>query len=292
MHSLFRTLITKFILSKYFYLLGMFFVRISRKLKKRYSSNQKEFVTINNFMGRISMRIDRNSYMGGSIFWNGFHHASELIFLNKYLKSDMTFIDIGANQGEFTLFAADKLRNGHVLAFEPTPFQLGLLEQNVQLNKFNHVSIQKFGLFDKNCEMDVYTSDATEMDGSVNEGLSSLFQAGGRNIVEARIELKVFDELFFNQLTQVDVVKIDIEGAELFALKGMQKTIAKFKPLILMEVNETAMTEAGYTKDDLLSFLKPFNYKIFQIFRGKPKEIDNLDEVVFGNFIFTTRDLN
>ena len=91
------------------------------------------------------MRVDRNSYMGGSIFWNGFHHASELIFLNKYLKSDMTFIDIGANQGEFTLFAADKLKDGSVLAFEPTPFQLGLLEQNVQLNNFSHVSIHKFG---------------------------------------------------------------------------------------------------------------------------------------------------
>ncbi len=91
MIRLYRALTTKLIISEYFYLLGMVLVRLSRKLKKRYSSNKKEFVTIKNFMGNISMRLDRNSYMGGSIFWNGFHHASELIFLNRYLKSEMTF---------------------------------------------------------------------------------------------------------------------------------------------------------------------------------------------------------
>jgi FkbM family methyltransferase len=292
MHRFYRFITTKLILTESFYLLGMIFVRLSRKLKKQFSSSEKEFVTIKNFMGDISMRVDRNSYMGGSIFWNGFHHASELIFLNKYLKADMTFIDIGANQGEFTLFAAKKIKNGFVHAFEPTPFQLGLLEHNLILNKFENVSIHKFGLFDKNCTMDVFTSDNPESDGAVNEGLSSLFKAGGRNIVEATIELKVFDELFFDVLDRLDVVKIDIEGAELFALKGMMKSIDKFRPLILMEINEIAMQEAGYTKEDLLSFLLPFEYKFYKIYRGKPIKLSSLEEVVFGNFIFTTEELS
>ncbi|NBU90619.1 MAG: hypothetical protein EBS12_04115, partial [Flavobacteriia bacterium] len=68
----------------------MVLVRLSRKLKKKFISYQKEFVVIDNFMGNIQMRVDKNSYMGGSIYWNGFHHINELLFLKGFLKSDMT----------------------------------------------------------------------------------------------------------------------------------------------------------------------------------------------------------
>ena len=61
MHRFYRFITTKLILSESFYLLGMIFVRLSRKLKKQFSSSEKEFVTIKNFMGDISIRLDRNN---------------------------------------------------------------------------------------------------------------------------------------------------------------------------------------------------------------------------------------
>ena len=115
MHRIYRFITTKLILNPITYLFGMVLVRLSRKLKKKFISYQKEFVVIDNFMGNIQMRVDKNSYMGGSIYWNGFHHINELLFLKGFLKSDMTFIDVGASNKQEVLDMGIKKRKSYCI---------------------------------------------------------------------------------------------------------------------------------------------------------------------------------
>jgi FkbM family methyltransferase len=236
-------------------------------------------------MGKISMRVDINSYMGGSIYWVGFHHVSELLFLKTILKKEMTFVDIGANQGEFSLFAASILKEGKVIAFEPVSYQLSLLIDNVKLNEFENIEINNYGLLNKSTSLGAFTSDESSIDGG-NEGLSSLYKSSSRNQFEEIIDLKVFDEEYFEKLNRLDIVKIDIEGAELFALQGMEKSISKFRPLIILEMNAETFSNAGYKMSDVFEFLNKYSYKPFRISRGILKELDENELTSFSNVAF------
>jgi len=66
-------------------------------------------VTLHDIDKDITMQVDISKSMGASFFWTGFHELNEWRFLNKYLTPEMTFFDIGSNQGEYALFAGKRL---------------------------------------------------------------------------------------------------------------------------------------------------------------------------------------
>lgn len=265
---------------------GMMVVRLGRFLRERnYKSNQKaDFHEIKMF-GDIKISVDRYSYMGGSIFWTGFHHINEALFLKNFLKPQMTIVDIGANQGEFSLLASSIIRQGKVMAFEPVIYQRSLLEKNKELNKFSQLEIFPFGLSNTENKLPIFTSKNTTLHHGVHEGLSTLYSSGDRNELQEEIELKVFDELFYKNLKRLDFIKIDIEGAELYALQGMKKTIKKFLPLVLIEINEDTFNAAGYTTLDVIAFFKTLNYKFFRINKGKLSQEPISEFNEWGNYI-------
>ncbi len=234
---------------------GMVVIRFGRWLRRKFYKdlNNADFQTIEFFNG-TKIYLDRFTYMGGSIFWTGFHHLNEALFLKNILKSNMSFVDIGANQGEFSLIAASILSSGKILSFEPVSQQRALLEKNKIINNFKQIEIYSFGLGNKNSELPIYTSANTSLHHGRHEGLSSLYSSSDRNILQEVIQIKVFDDLFFNDLDRLDFIKIDIEGAELFALEGMVKRIQKFKPIILIEINEETFNAANYTTKDVVEF--------------------------------------
>lgn len=268
------------------YLLGMFFFRLSRKIRIIINKNAKnqDFRLTNNCLGNLKMNLDINSYMGGCIYWSSYHHVSESIYLNRTLKNDMNFIDIGANQGEFSLLASKIIKKGKILSFEPLSSNVKKIKKNVELNNIHNIEIYPHGLSDKQGDLPIYTSISND-EGGINDGLSTLYSSNSKSTFEEIVSLKVFDDLFFEKLDRIDFVKIDIEGSELFALKGMSKSLEKFKPQLLIEINDECFKSAGYSTKQLIDFLSLFNYKVFRLFRGNliPHHGDFL---VWGNYIF------
>ncbi len=280
-----RFFINTFITKKITYLPSMVLVRLSRKLRFKNFKSSEEMILVNNCMGTIKMEVDKNSYMGGSIYWSGFHHINEMLYLKSFLKPEMTFIDIGANQGEFSLFAASKLTKGKVISFEPVKKQYNYFVKNIELNQFKNIELNHYGLSNEVGKLPIYTSNKPELHGGVHEGLSTLYKSGERVDFEQTVDLKIFDEEYLDKLSRIDFVKIDIEGAELFALKGMQKHIEKFRPDILIEINDDTFTAAGYTVNDVLDFLTIFNYKPYKLHRGQISKHNNVFSD-WGNYIF------
>jgi FkbM family methyltransferase len=279
----------KLLYSNSTYFLGMVFIRLGRKLKKGLTSKQyqEQNTLVSNFGGNVKMWVDINSYMGGSIFWCGFHHVAEVLFLNRFLKPESVFVDIGANQGEFSMFAASQLPLGKVYAFEPVKKQFERLKENKQLNQFHHVELFNFGLSDKPGTLPIYTSEDTSLHSGWHDGLSTLYAAGDRNILQQEVELKVFDAHFLSQLTRLDVVKIDIEGAELYALKGMKEALIKFKPAVLIEMNNDTFKAAGYSIEVMDDFLRRLGYKAHAIKHGKLHEVKKEDVFVnWANYVY------
>ncbi|MBT1705496.1 FkbM family methyltransferase [Chryseosolibacter indicus] len=246
--------------------------------KRAALSSGSNITLIENFDSNIKLKIDINRTMGCAIYWTGFHEYKELLFLHKYLMPDMVFIDVGANLGEYTLFCCKRLANGRVLSFEPLPSIRKFLLENIELNGFKNAIVYDCGLSDENKRLAIYEVEDT------HEGLATIYP--GERVIKQKIEveLKRMDDALVNQ-NRVDFIKIDIEGAELMALRGGLNTIKKFRPIVMLELNQKTYEAAGYTIEDIHIFFKELNYQSYSIERrGKISKCESMP--LFGNILF------
>ena len=171
-----------------------------------------------------------------------FYEGKELNGLKKLFPKGGTFVDIGANVGNHSLFAALFLEAGRVLPIEPNPLAYRLLVQNVLVNGLEKVfDLSKLG---------VGLSDADAGGFAMEERTRNL---GGAKMLSGKGELQVYrgDVLFADETP--DMIKIDVEGMEMAVLAGLKAVIGKHKPVLLVEVdnqNEDAFMvwakDAGY----------------------------------------------
>lgn len=176
--------------------------------------------------------------------------------LRKYFSLDKgIFIDIGANIGKYTVKIGNQLKDrGKVIAIEPQPANFKALEKNVKLNNLKNVYLKKVACSDSNGFTKFYIDYIGDYDGRH----SLIKNKRSRKKIKVRIQKLDFilDEL---KIKEVDLIKIDVEGAESLVLKGALKTLKNSHPKIIFE----AWDENYLNK--IKEVLKPFNYKIKQI---------------------------
>jgi FkbM family methyltransferase len=189
------------------------------------------------------------------------------IFLT-HLKEGDTFLDIGANVGMFSLIASRVLKNkGIIHAFEPSQAIFNTLSQNIANNDCQNVHLHRIALSDSEGTMTLriptneFGTDAFAYLSS-NTGASE-----SPNNQSETVQVKTLDNfLSENKIDKVDIIKIDIEGAELLCFKGAEKLLSSpNKPIILFECfEELCSSRFNYSMMDLLKFLDAKNYKIEQ----------------------------
>lgn len=239
-------------------------MQVLKKLfSKKYTTSEWRIFS---FRG-ISMKVDISKSMGLAIYWRGAHDWRPIFAMEKLVKKGNTLVDIGANQGEYSLWSAKMVGNeGKVYAFEPFSAIFERLKDNLNLNpKFQKtiIPIQK-GLSDKQGKLKLYSSDLS------NEGVNTLFKNEDSIFLE-EINLSTLD-LEWERLgmPKLDVIKIDVEGAELPVLIGAEKTISKYSPVLFIEINQEACKSAGYEASDIFEFLSKLGYSFELIgLRGK-----------------------
>ncbi len=218
---------------------------------------QDRTILIDDFDGDIRIFCHLNEHMGSQLFWHGSYSSGQLSVLDGILRDGMTFVDVGANQGEFSLFAAKRLPHGRVIAFEPMTEMFERLNRNVEVNGFQTVQTVKQGLWSEPSRHELYWSDERFSDGSFHEGLGTVFPSAARSTPVEEIECTSLDEFVeANQIRAIDVVKIDVEGSELHVLSGASEALARFRPVLIMEADRTAAADAGIGLDPLLDFVE------------------------------------
>jgi FkbM family methyltransferase len=133
------------------------------------------------------------------------------------LQSGDRVVDAGAFPGDYTLFAAKKVGpEGHVYALEPDDKNREILERNLRKARIENVTVIPYGLW--NCEDTLYLNQ---------QGLASQIQEGA----DLSIKVQTLDQLVCDyKIEKMDVLKMDIEGAELQALEGAASTLSRFRP--------------------------------------------------------------
>jgi len=183
-------------------------------------------------------------------FYVDLHEYREMIFVNKVLKKQDIFIDIGANIGSYSIIAGSRCNN--VYSFEPLPTTFNILKKNIVFNDFeNKINAFNIGLsFEKNklkFTNDLDTVNHVALDNSSN------FSEVSVDKLDNIIELK--DKDYF--------LKIDVEGFELNVIKGATKLLSSGNIFaILIETNDST-EKYGFNKSEIFSFLKKYNYEPF-----------------------------
>ena len=157
-----------------------------------------------------------------------FYEPRELAAIKAHFPHGGTFVDIGANVGNHSLYVAGFMAPGKVIPFEPNPAAYRLLIANIAMNGFldvfdlSHLGV---GLADRVADGFAMVEQPRNLGGSkMREG-----QDGDLQVVVGDEALKAVSP---------DMIKVDVEGMEMMVLRGLEATIARTRPILLLEIDD------------------------------------------------------
>ena len=197
-------------------------------------------------------------------YWLGTYEVSLLESAVKLIQPGWVIYDIGANVGYLTvLFAKLTGREGKVYAFEPLPANIERLTKNVEVNGISEqVIICPYAIGDRRDEVVFYVGNSDDT-GKVESVVSVKEKENNEKITVEMISLDEFVEQGNDCYPQL--IKIDIEGAEILAIKKMKTILQEIKPIIIIEIHSKDAGQIVWNE------LAKYNYKVNKL--DKPKEI-------------------
>jgi len=196
------------------------------------------------------MRIDWHNHRA---FVYGVWEHEVVKTLSEEVARGSFVIDIGAHIGFYTLLLSKLVgANGKVIAFEPLSTNFRVLEENLRLNRCSQTQAINKAVMDRSYSMMVTLPAMEPFPGSV----SLLADYGGDRVKVAAVSL---DEFLADIDASVRLIKMDVEGAEEFVLRGARKTIEAFHPTLVMEVHHP---EVAPEKHPAVVLLEDWQYKL------------------------------
>jgi FkbM family methyltransferase len=219
----------------------------------------------------------------------GVYEAEESPYLLRAGEGAQVVFDIGANVGFYSLHWASRIaQGGQIHAFEPVPSTFAWLKRNVEINHLTEVvRTNNFGLSDEKKTLSIYLPAVS---GCGAASIKNLHPEESSQVVE--VDVRTLDDYVSEAgLSRIDLIKIDVEGAELFVIKGGFKTIAQTKPLIFMELLRKWSKPFGYHPNEVLALLGEIGYRCYTFEDNKVIPFDTMtEETVQTNFFFAHPD--
>jgi len=211
------------------------------------------------------MQLDLHEQVSRMIYFLGTHEPNETALVERILQPDWVVIDIGAQIGFYTLLIAHKLdpSMGRVYSVEANPRTYQRLRYHVMTNELHHVTVMNRAIGEESGTVDLYPGP------DHNTGLSSVHERK-RGIVPVTVSQITLDELVHKYgLRRCDLIKIDVEGAEGGVLRGGRRTLERFKPRLLIELNKPMLERSGTSPATLAVSLSDLGYKFYDVANGR-----------------------
>jgi FkbM family methyltransferase len=210
------------------------------------------------------MELDLSDDLERCTYFVGRYYDLDIqLLLDVLLKPGNTFLDIGANVGMTTLHGASRVTNeGRVIAFEPQPACCRKIKRHLELNSIRHVTLHNVGLADKDQELTL----AIPGGGTI---MAHVQTDPAPDVANIRVPIRCGDD-FVRDVKGNLTIKIDVEGYELYALRGLIDTIAKYQPPIIIEFCRHYFQRAGTNEGEVMRFFEEQNYEPYEISLRKP----------------------
>ncbi|MDI1314719.1 FkbM family methyltransferase [Prosthecobacter sp.] len=194
---------------------------------------------------------------------------ADLDIIRSLLKPGDTMIDVGANIGFTAMEGAHAVgRQGVVHAIEPHPFIHRCLEENLSLNMLSPPQVQRYAVAVADALGETgaqFTDDRRDdMNFMIPKGA---VQHSGMSNKSITVPVTTLDVLF-PDLLHCDLLKIDVEGAELAVLRGASSLLKKTRR-ILIEAGDPNSVRYGFTAGDLLAHLESAGFEVRSMDQGK-----------------------
>jgi FkbM family methyltransferase len=218
----------------------------------------------------LRYRGNLNNGIEFALFYYGAFEKPLLYFLRDCLlglgqsaEEKLVFCDVGANIGQHSLFMSRFAQQVH--AFEPFSEVSARLDAHIKLNKIDNIRLHPLGLSDENGSLPFFAPAGSNR--GVGSFVSDSIQRGNQAIGELRIARA--DDYFREQeITRVDLIKIDVEGFEARALAGMREILRQQRPVVVCEVSYGEELSFGSREAFLASL--PDNYCLYCFDTRKP----------------------
>lgn len=209
-------------------------------------------------VGDHEMVLDERDSLKLSV--NGVYEEFETGFLKRQVKSGDVVVDLGANIGYYTLLFAKWVgAKGKVYAFEPEPENFEILKKNVELNGYKNVVLENKAVGERSGKAKLYLSEE-------NSGDHRTFGDGARRVVE--VDQVALDDYFGRHKGKIDLIKMDIQGAEYGAVKGMGGLLRRNKGMkIVSEFWPEGLVGFGVGLGEYLELLEGCGFKLWELDR-------------------------
>lgn len=217
------------------------------------------------WLERLSVNVVPGEQISRALYVSGLYEPNSALVLKAWLQPGMTFIDIGANIGLFTLLGSRWVgASGRVIAVEPSPRERQRLITHLRVNAIHNVEVVDAAVSERTGNGDLLVAMPE------HSGLNTLAPRFAYSGVAAA-ETVVVPLVTLNALVaragleRVDVIKLDVEGGEYAALKGGEAVLRRFRPRLIIEVVGSALEASGASAEALASLLSQTEYELFEI---------------------------
>lgn len=225
----------------------------------------------------LKLKFSPYTYSGRNLYYRGMYEGTQTSMLNMLLKPGDNFIDIGANVGLYSVVAGHCVGSGgRVLAIEPQEHLAGLVRENAELNGLDNVTVCQLALGAESGMGFIHQTSPS------NDGAATLRPNDGETVFgESRqVTITTLDELLDkHEIKSVAGMKIDVEGAELEALKGFTAVLRSDPPrFIFVECIDDYLQRFGGSTDELLDFLRSLGYEVRCRHRGSWRPVSSAED--------------
>ena len=212
------------------------------------------------------------------------HEEPVTLLLMEVLEEAHCFVDVGANIGWYTCVASKRMPEGVVYGFEMDEFNCEILERNLAANGCANVRVVHAAATDEpgrasylryakrpSSNFRLYGAEVWRKDGVAGSSGETVF-----------VDAIRLDHFFRDREDAPDVVKIDVEGAEMLVLRGMTEILDRRPPILFVEVHPEELVDFGSSAEEVIAFLIHRGYRLFEIARsgqtGAEEKLGELDK--------------
>jgi len=235
---------------------------------------------------RFYMLLNPTEHIQQQIFWYGYYEKELGYLLKKIVKPEDVFLDLGANIGYFSLLVANNSPSVKVISFEPVAGLFQNMNDNISLNNIKNISTVNAAVGEISEENELFVSAPD------NLGMSSFHQPENYSGKKEKVKVVAIDDwVKTSGLSKIDVIKLDIEGSELAALKGMKEVLQKQKPVLIVEVNPETLSMFNLKPSDIYDHLKQLHFEGFLILENaKLEHLNHVEINQTTNALFIHKD--
>ena len=257
---------------------------IVNKIYLPYLSPKKEQYKIITAYNNIKFKVNLSKYIEAHLFLYRDYELPTLRFIKEIINEQFTIFDIGSNIGFMSLVFANKVKK--IYAFEAESNNFNDLISNIHLNSFKNIFAFNIAITNEDKLITFYVVEGN------NSGIHSTLL--NKSLPQKSIQVQGISIDSFvsqNNIQKVDLIKMDIEGAEMDAIWGMQHLLSRDKPIIITEMAAEQQNLNGVSIKSFKLNLAQLGYNSYKITKTGKLLTSSIDEFhLSDNIVFAHTD--